>query len=150
MIATVLVLGMTLLSLGASTFLRRHASDAADLKYTGYMATQALYAAEMGINDMLYNNNIKATRNAPLDIPPNYLLAPVTIAYPGYTATQSIAYRIVTHPTTPNPAPNVYRYVVTADVSALLYQPAWPMVSRQITFDVASGSHWVLKRYEQN
>ncbi len=143
----VLILGMTLLSLGASQFLRRHASDAAGMKYAGYPGTQALYAAEMGVNDLMYRNNSKATRNAPLEIPPASALPNRVIPYPEGAVTQNVVYRVVSVP--PDPAPNVYRFEVTGEARPVGGSTNWPKATRKILVDVATGSHWVIQRYEQ-
>jgi len=141
LVATILVLGMTVLSLGAARFLREQTSLALDLRAAGYPSTQALYAAEMGVNALLYQNNVRANHADSPEVPEPAQWTR-TLAYPGGAITQQVGYRI----TALGPvSTGVFRFEATGEV-----KPAGgAMVSRTIRFDVATGSVWVLGRYEQ-
>jgi hypothetical protein len=144
LIATALVTGMTVLSLGAAKFLRQQASAGAELRFAGYPTAQALYAAEKGINALMYQNNIKPVRDA-IEIPPPATWER-TIAYPVVTVTQRVGYRIVAlDPVTPG----IFRYEVTGEAVPVGGNTGWTPITRTLRFDVASGSAWVLQRYEQ-
>lgn len=143
LVATALVLGMTMLSLGAAKFLREQTSLAMELRLAGYPSAQALYAAEMGINALLYENNTRAEFSEAPTVPePKQWTR--SIAYPGGAIAQQVAYRIT--PLGPVSA-GVYGFEATGEATPL--QGGWATIARTIRFDVATGSVWVLRRYEQ-
>lgn len=149
LIATVLILGMTVLSLGTMQFVQRHARDSADLKFAGYPAAQAIYAAEMGINALLYENNTASPSFLATPSVPARFEAQRTIDYPGgVKVTQAYGYGIVYRGVVGG-NPNLHRFEVTGEAKPVGGTTNWPLVVRKITVDIASGSVWSLNRHEQ-
>lgn len=145
LIATVLVLAMTVASLGAAKFLRQQTASGAELRFAGYPATQALYAAEKGVNALLYENNRQATPSDTPEIP-----SPASwtreIDYSTVTITQRVGYRIERLGTV---SEGIHRFEITGEAEAIGGTSGWPAITRTLQVDVASGSNWVLQRYEQ-
>ena len=153
MIATVLILGLTLMGLGVARIARTYTRDAADLKGAGYPAIQALYMAEMGINDLLFSLNEPAA----VVTPPNYtpaaplegpLPAPYRPAldYGTYTITPTLSYRVIrVAELIPN---SLYRYESVGTVTPEPARSAWPAIQRTLRVDVRLvAGYWVLENY---
>ena len=143
LVATVLVLGMTVMSLGAAKFLRQQTSEAADLRFAGYPTVQALYAAEKGINALLYQNNVNASESLEVPTPAVWIRE---IAYPGITIKQRVGYRFAELGPI---APGIFRFEVTGEAAPIGGSTGWSTITRTIRVDVASGSAWTIRRYEQ-
>lgn len=145
LIATVLILGMTVLSLGVTKFVTRHARDSADMKFAGYPAAQALYAAEMGVNALLYVNNTTIPLLATPSVPvATTLQRPISYSG-GASIMQAYGYRIAYL----GLASGNHRFEVTGEARPVGGTTGWPAVTRVVRVDIASGSVWSLSRYEQ-
>lgn len=146
LIVTVLILGMTMLSLGVMRFVQRHARDSANMKFAGYPATQALYAAEMGINALLYDSNSAALLpaapvvNSPFQTTRTVTYpgaAPVTLAYGYQIAPQGVF-------------GGRHRFEVTGEAWPVGGTTGWDRTRRRIVVELASsGTMWTLERYER-
>lgn len=146
LIATVLILGMTVLSLGITKFVTRHARDSADMKFAGYPAAQALYAAEMGVNALLYVNNTASPSFLATPSVPASFQDERTISYSSGEVKQEYGYDI----SGPDPVtgePSHHRFAVTGRARAVGGATTW--ITRRVEVDIASGSVWSLSRYVQ-
>jgi hypothetical protein len=144
LIATVLILGMTVLSLGVMRYVQRHARDSADMKFEGYPGTQALYAAEMGVNALLFENNTASPSFSATPSVPTAFQAQRTISYPSGNVTQEYGYDF----TDRGMVAGNYRFDVKGSANRL--GSTDPSITRTVRVDLASGSVWSLVRYEQN
>lgn len=152
LIATVLILGLTVMGLGLAKFVRSYAEASADRKGAGYPALQALAAAEMGINDVMYRSNEPAVAGVPAGAPtgPAMPAMPVslavTIAYsPTYTITPTVRYTVTYLGSVAGP---IYQYRSEGTVTPGAGQSGWGVITRRIRFDVRSaGGNWVVENY---
>lgn len=161
LIAMVLVLGMSVMSLGLAKYAQRYVQNGADLKYSGYLGTQALYAAEMGVNYLMFFNNTTnaGAKRVAFETPlepfttdlGNFPMTNSTVyTTPAKTVTQTVTFQIAPDPADPG---NSLKRRVTGRVSlpAADAPPGWPNpVTRSIDIRVTdSGSHWTIDRYVQ-
>lgn len=149
LIATVLILGLTVMGLGVAKFVRGYAQDAADRKGAGYPALQALYMAELGINNLMYSLNNKPFPVA-ADPPPagplnSGPLDPAITYSPTFGITTALSYVV----TSTGPAVGgAYPYRSEGTVTPVVGPSKWGSVRRAVTFSVRhNGSNWVLEGY---
>lgn len=153
LIVTVLITGLTLMGLGVARVARSYTQTAAEIRGAGYPALQALYMAEMGLNDLLYRLNEPTA----VVIPPNYTEgAPLTgptpapyrpvLDYGAFTIQPTLSYRVTR---LAEVVPNArYRYRSEGTVEPDGTRSTWPPIKRTIRFDVVlDGGYWVVKDY---
>lgn len=151
LISTVLILGLTVMGLGLAKFVRSYANDSADRKGAGYPALQALAAAEMGINAVMYLSNEPAVAAAPAGSPGGPALpampvtVPVTTAYtPTFTISPTVQYT-VTYLGLVGPD---HQYRSTATVTPGAGHSGWAPITRRLRFDVRLvAGNWVVQSY---
>ena len=153
LISTILILGLTLLGMGVAKFVRSYATASADRKGAGYPALQALAAAEMGINEVMYLSNEPGVAGAPAGAPagPALPAMPVTLAvahnYGVFTVTPTVRYTVAYV----SNVGGAFQYTSTGTVTPVAAQSSWGVVTRQISFDVRNvGGNWVVQNYAHN
>ncbi|GEM_PF-3203659 len=151
LIATVLVLGMTVTSLALVKFMQRYADDSAGRKNSGFAATQAQFMAEAGINSLMIELNVRGKD-------PGTLLTcdathSTTVDYEAYSVPLSMEFHGVQTGATPSAVPPEYEYTFTGQARADSSFPSkWSQVKRVAKVRIAGnavGNPWRITRYEQ-
>ena len=153
LISTILILGLTVMGLGVSKFVRSYASNAADRKGAGYPALQAFYMAEIGVNNFMYRLN-QPVQPPPYPVPvtvptagpmPSGPLDPAITYSPTFGITTSLSYVVES---TGAPVGGVYPYRSVGTVTPVGGTTTWGAVQRTVTFGVwHNGNNWVLRDY---
>ena len=149
LISTILILGLTVMGLGVSKFVRSYALNAADRKGAGYPALQALYMAEIGVNNFMYQLNkppypvpATAPTAGPMTSGP---LDPAITYSPTFGITTNLSY--VVESTGPAVG-GVYPYRSVGTVTPVGGATSWGAVQRTVRFGVRhNGNHWILQDY---
>ncbi|MNR88790.1 hypothetical protein D3C72_197410 [compost metagenome] len=146
----VLIMGLTLMGLGVAKFVRSYAQTSADRKGAGYPALQALAAAEMGVNEVMYLSNEPGIAGVPAGAPtgPALPAMPVSLTvthnYAAFSVTPTVRYTVAYV----SNLGGAYQYTSTGTVTPVAAQSGWSVVTRQISFDVRNvGGNWVVEKY---
>lgn len=144
----VLIMGLTLTAMGVSRVVRNHAQHSFYAKDAGFPALQALYAAEMGINLTLWQNNSPTVQATPLTatVNPTYALK---MTYPPNLTVEREVNVNVTYQG--QPVAGTFRFLSVGTVKpkagATNFQPA----VHRLMFTIRQvGGYWVLASYADN
>jgi len=149
LISTILILGLTVMGLGVSKFVRSYAQTSTDRKGAGYPALQAFYMAEIGVNNLMYTLN-KPPYPVPVTVPTagpmnSGPLDPAITYSPTFDITTKLTYVV----TSTGPAVGgVYPYRSVGTVTPVSGPSGMKPVQRSVTFGIKhNGNYWVLQDY---